>query len=55
MMKKSYEKYQASTLSRRELGIMDVVEQNTKLQPERHQKEKKKKLTEKNPWKQIGI
>ena len=43
MMKKCCEKYQTSTLSRRKLDTMDFVGHNTKLELERHQKEKKKK------------
>ena len=31
---------------------MDFEAQNTKLEPERHQTEKKKKWNTKNPWKQ---
>lgn len=42
-MKKCSEKYQTSTLSRRKLDTMDLVEQNTKLELERHENEEKKK------------
>ena len=42
-MKKCCEKYQKLTLLLKKLDIMDFVGQNTKLELERHQKEKKKK------------
>ena len=54
-MKKCSEKYQTSTWSRKKLDTMDLVEQNTKLELERHQNEEKKKWTKMNPWGRICI